>query len=285
MFIPNFDRLNYTMSCVVCNLSISDRSTVLCVHCKRDPYKVEKARDIFAKNKRFDELRMTYSRKFGEIPNINSPKLWDRLLFGKRGLREKSPITNDRINEVLRMIENKRGRLLDVGFGQGFIEKRASKDRFDLYGIEISQIAVKRVEATIDGNFKIGSILEIPFHNNFFDVVLVLEVLEHISPHNTFKGLKEVKRVLKNEGLLIVSVPLNEDLKEMCEEGQNPNAHVRVYTPELIKAELKIAGFKIQKESLLYAFENFYQLKKILQKILFRNRWRPNDIVILAQKP
>jgi len=273
------------MECVLCHSSVVNKTVPLCEHCKSNPFKVERARDIFARNKKFHFLKKTYSQNFGEIPNINSPDFWDKLLFSTGRTEEKSPITKDRINTVIRIIRPWRGKLLDVGFGYGFIEKGIPRDTFDLYGIEISHKAVKRIKKITKGNFKMGSILEVPFQNEFFDVVLALEVLEHISPHNTFKALGELKRVLKKQGMLLVSVPLNEELEEMYEKELNPNGHVRVYTPELIKTELKIVGFKIQKELPLFAFKTFYELKKVLQKTLFRSRWRPNDIVILAQKP
>jgi hypothetical protein len=65
--------------------------------------------------------------------------------------------------------------------------------------------------------------------------------------------------------------------------SNNPNAHLRVYTEELINAELKIAGFKVKKIIPLYAFGRFYGVKKVLARILWW-KWKPNDLVILAVK-
>ena len=72
---------------------------------------------------------------------------------------------------------------------------------------------------------------------------------------------------------------MNEGLEEMKD---NPNGHTRMYTEDLIKAELKIAGFSVLDFKTLYAFNNYYQVKKTISKI-FRNRWQPNNIVLLAQ--
>ncbi len=72
---------------------------------------------------------------------------------------------------------------------------------------------------------------------------------------------------------------MNEGLEEMKD---NPNGHVRMYTQDLIKAELEIAGFNILAFKTLYAFNTHYMFKKIISKIL-RNKWIPNNIIVLAQ--
>jgi len=50
----------------------------------------------------------------------------------------------------------------------------------------------------------------------------------------------------------------------------------------MIKAELKIAGFQVLSMKTLSAFRNLYFIKKMISKIL-KNRWKPNDIVVLAK--
>ncbi len=46
-----------------------------------------------------------------------------------------------------------------------------------------------------------------PFEDNFFDVVLLLDVFEHIGYSDQPMALQEIKRVLKSDGQLIVSIP------------------------------------------------------------------------------
>ncbi len=77
---------------------------------------------------------------------------------------------------------------------------------------------------------------------------------------------------------------MNEGLEEMVKSGFNPNAHVRVYTKELIKAELEMVGFRVVKHRLLYAFHKNYWIKSLLTKLFGLNK-KPNNIVLLAQKP
>jgi SAM-dependent methyltransferase len=53
----------------------------------------------------------------------------------------------------------------------------------------------------------VGSVFNIPFPDNYFDSVTMLEVLEHMNKPNQHKALHEIKRVLKPNGLFIMSMP------------------------------------------------------------------------------
>ncbi len=53
---------------------------------------------------------------------------------------------------------------------------------------------------------------KLPFEDNFFDTVYLNDVLEHI--YNPFHLLKELKRTLKKDGHLIVSVPFMYQIHE-----------------------------------------------------------------------
>ncbi|MBI2029516.1 class I SAM-dependent methyltransferase [Candidatus Gottesmanbacteria bacterium] len=50
-----------------------------------------------------------------------------------------------------------------------------------------------------------GSVLKIPFNNNAFDTVLMVDVLEHIPPKNRKKAIQEAVRVAKK--FLVIAVP------------------------------------------------------------------------------
>lgn len=271
--------------CLTCsNLT----SNLLCLECKKNPFRVEELRNFLAAESRLDDLKKTYVKSYGAVKDINSATFWDTV-FKTRGAEEiKSPMTADRIKEVIQTIKIMRGRLLDVGFGWGFVEKgllKLKKDTLSFYGIDISKIAITEAKKTLPGKFIKSSIFKIPFPSDYFDIVVSLEVLEHVLPFKTFRALNELWRVLKRGSFLIISVPLNEGLEAMYKLGLNPNGHVRVYTPELIKAELKIAGFKILREKYFYAFNNLYWLKNFLRRTVLKNRWQPNVILLVAQRP
>jgi len=249
-----------------------------------DPFLIEKLRHKYAKAGNLTLFRELYSNDIEEIPNRNDGVLWDKLNKRTKQDLEKSPIYKNKIEVISKFLYRKHGNLLDIGFGNGILEKKLYKTNIKLFGIDISRKSTSNLNKEIKGVFKTGTVTKIPFKSNYFDFVLLLDVLEHISTNKTFKALKEVNRVLKKEGYLIISIPLNEGLEEMLGRGENPNGHMRDYTPDIIRAELTISGFKIFKETLLYAFKESYLLKSLVLNFLPFEIRKPNLMIVFAKK-
>jgi len=254
-----------------------------------NPFAIETMRDELAKARNLDKLRAMYLASYPQIPDQNSPKLWDTLNLEQKPLITVNPMEEDRLKIVSHFIKGGNLEILNIGFGSGNLERKYfqsySQASVNWYGIDISPASVKKVQQDFpQGKFEIGNIAKMKLQSDHFDYAIAVEVLEHIPPKNTLQALSEVKRVVKPGGYFIISVPLNEGLEEMISRDENPNAHVRVYTPELIKGELLIAGFIIQGEKKLFAFHNWYRVKTVLAKYIFK-KFKPNNIIILAQKP
>lgn len=126
--------------------------------------------------------------------------------------------------------------ILDVGAGEGFILEMFRKNNVakKLEGLEYMDDAIdigKKMHPKII--IKKGTIYELPYKANSFDVVLCSEVLEHLEDPN--KALSELKRVTKK--YLILSVP-NEPLftiqrilrgKNVMKLGAHPE-HIQHWT-------------------------------------------------------
>jgi 2-polyprenyl-3-methyl-5-hydroxy-6-metoxy-1,4-benzoquinol methylase len=248
--------------------------------------KIEESRTLLSKKKDFKRLYSSYSLENDFLENKNSCELWNELNSKKYNLKKVNPMAYYRNKYVSNNIPNKQINILDIGFGQGYLEKMLNKrkNRLCLYGIDISDKSVNSISKKyFNWNFFIGEISNLHFKDNYFEYVVALEVLEHISPSKLFLSLSEIKRVLKKNGIIIISVPLNEGLEIMLENGQNPNAHTRIYDPSLIKAELMIGGFELIKTKYLFAFHNFFKLKSFFVK-LFYKKIKPNNIILIARK-
>lgn len=253
---------------------------------KKSPFDIERKREELAKSRQYSELGSTYSKEFSEIDDLNSPKFWDLLNQADNVSNRINPMARDRINTVKQLIPKDASKIIDIGFGSAQLEKSVllAKKKIQWFGVDISYKSVKRASILYpQGKFKTGNITRLKYQNGFFDCAIALEVLEHIKPSLTFRALSEVHRVLKSNGVFIISVPLNENLEEMVLRGENPNAHLRVYSQSLIKAELEMSNFKILKEKTLYAFNNGYMFKTLIAKLIPGIR-KPNNIIILAQK-
>ncbi len=100
--------------------------------------------------------------------------------------------------------------ILDVGCGEGFTLERLRKAKIgkQLEGVDYLDLAIKLGKKTHpELTLKKGSIYDLKYKNNSFDVVICSEVLEHIDDPE--KGLEELVRVSKK--YVVLSVP-NEPL-------------------------------------------------------------------------
>jgi ubiquinone/menaquinone biosynthesis C-methylase UbiE len=99
---------------------------------------------------------------------------------------------------------------LDVGCGAGYAMLKARKERnCKVRGIDPNPGAhgVGRYikELVDEPEIKQGFAENLPFENEIFDVVYSSHVLEHVNDEQ--KSLQEMKRVLKNDGILIIGMP------------------------------------------------------------------------------
>ncbi len=100
-------------------------------------------------------------------------------------------------------------------------------------GVEIDKHSVEYAKKNYGKNginFIQGSILELPFMDDAFDIFTSFETIEHID--NETKQFSEVKRVLKDGGLYILSTP-----NDWKSDVINPH-HVRMYTYDKLKTTL-----------------------------------------------
>lgn len=219
-----------------------------------------------------------------KIRNLNTSSLWDSIFEGDGGLSKQGPMTRDKIRIIANSIPSKKLSILDLGIGQGYLEELLTKRpiKYKFYGIDISPYAISRAKKMFKGKFILDDVLTVNkyFNHEKFDVVVAIELLEHISPGNVFSLYNKIFSILNPSGIFILSIPINEGLEFM---NENPNAHIRDYSQELITHELELNGFIINKIHKIYAFEHYYFLKKLI-KIFFPFLWNPNGLIIICNK-
>ena len=100
-------------------------------------------------------------------------------------------------------------KILDVGVGTGRLLNKMTGD-FEKYGVDISMTYLK-LAAKKDIQVCMSFVEELPFHSLLFDAVVSTDVLEHVLDLNV--AVKEMLRVLKPGGTLVIRVPYRESLK------------------------------------------------------------------------
>lgn len=141
--------------------------------------------------------------------------------------------------------EKKKIKILEIGFGTGyFIKYLLDKGYNQIDGIEISPEVTEFVKKKIYNNVECVADTEIYLAGKpgQYDLIVMLDVLEHVQKDQVFSFLKQIKSALKKEGAVVARVP----------NGANPfNAqifnddftHEFFYTAESLKQVFKISGF------------------------------------------
>jgi 2-polyprenyl-3-methyl-5-hydroxy-6-metoxy-1,4-benzoquinol methylase len=99
--------------------------------------------------------------------------------------------------------------ILDFASGEGYGSYMLSKEAELVIGVEIDEKTVKHASSNyIRDNleFMQGSILKVPIEGEkMFDAIICFEAIEHVEEHEEL--MHEVKRLLKEDGVFIVSSP------------------------------------------------------------------------------
>jgi len=118
-------------------------------------------------------------------------------------------------------------RILDVGGADSRLSKWLSEEGFDVYVIDI------REDDYGNARFIKANILEHEFPSEYFDIIVAVSTVEHVGlncygqriedPDGDIKTMEKLKRWLRTEGLLILTVPYG--------RPHHPPTFERVYNP------------------------------------------------------
>lgn len=98
-------------------------------------------------------------------------------------------------------------KILDIGTGTGLLARHLAENGCAVSGIDISDNQITAAKKLASSNnlkidFKVSNVDKMPFPDNSFDCVVSSNSWQYF---NTNKVIKEIKRVLKNDGLFIIS--------------------------------------------------------------------------------
>jgi methionine biosynthesis protein MetW len=176
----------------------------------------------------------------------------------------------NRYDDAINMINGigKKNSVLDIGCGGGYLLTKLV-DCFDvLKGIDVSDVAINNSNEEIKNLTQIelsvqNADMGLSFSDETFDCVVSLAVIEHVI--DVFGVLKEINRVLKPGGYLVVSVPNIAYVKHRVRllfgklpvtssiynwESDNwDGGHFHYFTHKTFQKLLEYSGFKIEKVS------------------------------------
>ena len=174
------------------------------------------------------------------------------ILRGERG-HNRDPNYEQEL-AVLRRLKPQ-GRLLDVGTHCGFFLRKARGMGWALVGVEPSPIGAELAREFYGLDVRNALLQEAGFPDGSFDLVTMVDVFEHVG--EPLQVLAEVRRVLRDDGLLFIKVPNGRynlfkyrlfrrllGLRDV--EIFDAKEHVAHYTIETLRATLAAGGFRIR---------------------------------------
>lgn len=142
---------------------------------------------------------------------INTPTKWDEYYNSEEpvGFVRILDSRRDWVLDMIATYKPKFKNFLDVGCGWGeligYIHGKYKTPKYT--GIDICPMTIKRHKKDTHKFILASAEKKLPFKNESFDIVFCGETIEHLT--NASKALKELYRVCKPGGLIIITVPLD----------------------------------------------------------------------------
>lgn len=157
-----------------------------------------------------------------------------------------SPVTKKRYEELLDLFEpyRKTNKILDIGCGYGFFLEVAKEKGWEVYGVDLSKKAALICESKGITTHN-GTIETSDFTDESFDVVIGIEVLEHVNTPNSF--IEQTLKTLRKGGVTYITTPnfnsyLRYKLKEKYDVIDYPN-HLCYFTSKTLRKAFEDKGF------------------------------------------
>jgi SAM-dependent methyltransferase len=202
-------------------------------------------------------------------------------------------------------------RVLDIGCGPGSflailgdLKKGVRATGVDIASSQI-QFAIENIASRFSGD-RIGFVqfegrddggVELPFEDETFDKITMIEVIEHIHPYIALKTLEEAKRVLKKDGRIILTTPnylshwvVLEWILEKRSLVKYHDQHISKFTPNSITKFLEGAGLEIMKFNTIFVLAPFLaglnqSLASRLHGMESKSRLNLGSILIAETRP
>ena len=147
------------------------------------------------------------------------------------------------------LTKNDQIKVLDIGCGSGLM--LTSLDEIgETYGMDMSDEALSFSKEIFTGRVEKGALPDqLPYQENFFDLITALDVIEHID--NDVDSISAIRSLLAPGGKVVFTVPAYMFLWSPHDEM---NEHKRRYTLPELKKKLVEAGFTVEKISYYNTF-------------------------------
>lgn len=140
------------------------------------------------------------------------------------------------------------GKLLDVGCGDGLLQRAFDASRWDVIGVEPTRFIAEFGKNNLDSNIFVGRFEDFDAPDADFDVIVMKYVLDHAEDPREM--LDKSRRLLKDDGLLVIADLINIDsfCARVFQEGFRliHPLHFTYFSPRTVRLHLAHSGFRVQ---------------------------------------
>jgi SAM-dependent methyltransferase len=185
-----------------------------------------------------------------------SRRLWD---YYARTLQPADYFSRHSGGHILRAVrpwaDLRNGSILDFGCGPGYLlEHLVRRSSGKVFGLDFSAGSIARTDGRLNGEPRYGGAwftrdLPSPVESSSMDTVISIEVIEHLTDDMLQGMFREIRRILKDDGRLVITTPNEEDLETSklfcpnCESRYHRWQHIRSWSADSLKALLTDNGF------------------------------------------
>ena len=170
-------------------------------------------------------------------------------------LGEGEVIWNTHYLEAINKYSAAKGRLLEIGFGNGSFLKLAQKEGWDVHGVDLSSPNVRHAREVLElPNIFQGTIADLDYGDDYFDVVAAFNFIEHVADQRG--TLAHIRRLVRPNGLVILLCPNTSGIyhllvgdifseSDALDISWIPPDHVGYFDKRNLKLLLESTGFKV----------------------------------------
>lgn len=160
----------------------------------------------------------------------------------------------DVVAKHFRKYLRKSSNVLDYGRGTGFLIPRLLEFDVNVVGLDFSDKSIESVNVRFNGapHFKGAFQRDELFKKGLqFDVIFLLEVIEHLDDEYLSKTFSDLKYFASKNGVIIITTPNNEKLEDnhifcpQCEHVYHRWQHVRNWDEQKLRSYVENQGFHV----------------------------------------
>jgi len=214
----------------------------------------------------------------------------------------KDDVINYRLKAIMDLINNikpNKGKLLEIGCALGYFLELAQDSGWEAKGVELSLWASQYAREKTKVHVFTGKLEDVKFPDLYFDAIVMIELLEHTPNPQVF--LKEVHRVLKPDGIILITTPNSKSIhgkiwKKTFQETFFIPEHLFLFSISTINHMLELINFKIihlQTKTYLRRYYDYKvppgilrQIRKLGRKLMLKliNRLNLGEMLLVIAK-